>query len=142
MPWTTPPTAEPIAAVAPNVIGSAICPLDSKVDQASLWRIELSTQPLQPALGRFVSFFTIADDLIVTLQRLLHLNLRATDEHELVLHRVRSPHPEVGLIREETWRDQAPTADELTVDEAGVDLAKGLAVVEQVELPTIYSIEV
>src|SRR5258708_19002748 len=58
-----------------------------------------------------------------------------------MLHWIRCPHPEIGSVREKAWWDQSPTADELVINEADVDLAKGLAVVEQVELPTGHSIE-
>lgn len=72
----------------------------------------------------------MTDDAFVLLQHLLDLDLRLADEDELMPDGVWRPHPEIGLVREEGWWNQPPAADELPINKAGVDLAEGLAVVE------------
>lgn len=72
------------------------------------------------------------NDGLIAIEHSLDLYLRLANEHELMPDRFRCPHPEVRLARKERRRDQAPTADELVIDKAGVDFAKGLAVVKDV----------
>lgn len=74
----------------------------------------------------------MSNDGLIAVQHPLDLYLRLANEHELMPDRFRCPHPEVRLARKERRWYQAPTADELVIDKAGVDLAKGLTVVEDV----------